>query len=143
MSRWFSGLGVRRKVVLVAAAGVMTLWLEAFVGHVAGNPHVRWEQFIPLVYGAGAVVALAVAALLPEPRPALDRLVRVVGALGMAVGMAGTFFHGRAFVGNMAGETVTARHVLRALSLGPPLFAPGAFIGVGLLLVVMGRIIRD
>jgi hypothetical protein len=143
MAGWFAGLGVRRKVVLAAAGGLMTLWLEAFVGHVAGNPHVRWEQFIPLVYGAVAVVALSVAALMPGPRPALDRLVTVVGAVGIGVGLAGTFFHGRAFVGNMAGETVTAHHVLRALSIGPPLFAPAAFAGVGLLLVVLGRVIRD
>jgi hypothetical protein len=139
--RWALALPLQRKILVFLAGGMVTLVFDAFVAHFSWkNLTMKWTQTIPIIYGLSAAVALAVAALFALPRRVHDRLVLVVGLLGMAVGLTGITFHSLTLAENLEGESLAILSVGKALSLSAPLFAPAAFAGVGLLLVALRRI---
>lgn len=142
--RWFMSLSVRRKILLFLAPGMLTLVWDAFVAHWSwNNSTMKWNQYPPVIYGALAFVALMVAALGPLSTTARDRLTQVTGAVGMLVGGAGIYFHGIDLLESLEGEEMTFTAIGKTVALAPPLFAPAAFAGVGLLLLLLHRIARD
>ncbi len=128
----------RRRALLVASAGLLLLAVEAFVSHVSWNTgRILPLQIIPIAYGSLATLALVITALWFPQR---DGVVRIVGILGLLVGTAGTFFHGRAVLADLTGVALTVRHVGNTLKLDPPIFAPAGFAGVGLFLLALPRL---
>jgi hypothetical protein len=139
--RWALALPLQRKILVFLAGGMVTLVFDAFIAHFSWkNLTMKWTQSVPIVYGLLASVILAVAALFALPARAHNRLVVTVGALGMGVGLTGITLHSLAIAESLKGEEVAVTAIGKALQLSPPLFAPAAFAGVGLLLIALHRI---
>jgi hypothetical protein len=145
MLAWFKNLPVRRKVLLFLFPGMMTLVWDAFFAHwsfaKAAMPH--WTQYIPVVYGVGAFAALAAATLLRMPAALSVRITQIVGAVGLGVGAGGIYFHVVRLIDDMEGEPFTFTAIGKAVKLAPPIFAPAAFAGIGLLLLCLHRIAKE
>lgn len=141
MLRWFAALSMRRKILLFVAGGMFSLVFDAFVAHFSWNARtMRWTQAIPVAYGLLASVTLAAGALRPSTVASSDRVLRGVGALGLVVGGTGLVLHGLSLLEILEGEALSIIVVGKALSLAPPLLAPAAFAGVGLLLLALPAI---
>jgi hypothetical protein len=142
MIRWFKDLPARRKVLLFLFPGMLTLVWDAFFAHwsfaKAAMPH--WTQYIPVVYGVLAFVALAAATLLPMPPKTSIRLCQATGVVGLLVGAGGIYFHGMNLLESLQGETLSFVTIGKAVKLAPPIFAPAAFAGIGLLIICLDRI---
>jgi hypothetical protein len=142
MIRWFKALPTYRKVVLFLAGGMVSLVFDAFVAHFQWNNRtMKWNQTIPVVYGLVALVALAVVALVPLRGRRSIRLGQAIGALGILVGGAGVFFHGKSLFNDLDADSLGIVAIGKLLASGPPLFAPSAFAGVGLLLLTLPAIL--
>jgi len=140
--RWALALPTQRKILVFLAGGMLTLVFDAFIAHFSWkNLTMKWTQSLPIIYGLASALALAVAALFALPARAHNRLVISVGALGMAVGLTGISLHSVAIAESLQGEEVAITAIGKALQLSPPLFAPAAFAGVGLLLIALHRIV--
>src|SRR5687767_640185 len=131
MVGWLTATATARKVALFMAGALLTLVFDVVVAHVLGKPGIKWTQAIPIVYGSLAALVLIIAVFAAPPDP-FHRTVRVTGAVGVLVGLVGAVLHTLAVTSGLAGSELTIRAVTRELSLGPPLFAPLAFAGVGL-----------
>ena len=141
MLRWFLALPVRRKILLFLAGGMLTLVFDAFVAHFSWKAFtMKWTQALPVFYGLLAFVVLGVAAVLPISEKLADRLVKAVGAIGMGIGLTGMVLHFLSLKESLEGETLSIVVIGKALKLAPPIFAPAAFAGVGLLLLTLSRI---
>jgi uncharacterized membrane protein len=139
--RWFKELPVRRKVLLFLSGGMVSLVADVFVSHFSwNNLTMRWTQTIPVVYGLIAFVVLGVAAVFRLSSVAENLVEKIIGGLGVAVGLTGEIFHGITFLDNVKGEPRTILAVGKAMSLSAPPFAPAAFAGVGLLLIALRSI---
>ena len=68
------------------------------------------------------------------------RWFRLVGLFGMAVGGTGMYLHAARVLEAIQGEKWTFVAIGKAIKPEPPLFAPAAFAGVGLLLVLLHKI---
>jgi uncharacterized membrane protein SirB2 len=142
MIRWFKALPTYRKVLLFLAGGMVTLAFDAFVAHFQWNNRtMKWNQTIPIIYGLLALIVLGVVALLPHRERRGVRAMQVMGAIGLVVGGAGMFFHAKSLIEGMDSDTTGVIAIGKALSAGPPLFAPSAFAGVGLLLLTLPAIL--
>jgi hypothetical protein len=147
MIRWFMNLPAHRKVLLLLSGGMLTLVFDAFVDHfkwtraaeqglLAG---MNWNQWIPIFYGLISAVLLAAPAL-RQLEPRLEtRLLLGVGIVGLVVGHAGMFFHLLRIWDALPDER-TISEIGKTLKDEPPIFAPAAFAGVGLLLVFLKRL---
>ncbi len=133
----FRGLELKRKLALVLAPGALVLGADAAVAHFAGRTLIHPAQAIPVAFGPLAALLLGVAATAALGVPALRRLFRTVGALGVAVGLTGTGFHLRALA-RLLEPPFRLEDLGAALAVAPPLFAPGAFLGIGALLWALG-----
>jgi hypothetical protein len=144
MIRWFKDLSARRKVLLFLFPGMLTLVWDAFFAHwsfaKAAMPH--WTQYIPVIYGVLAFVALAVATLLPMAEKASVRICQATGVVGLFVGAGGIYFHGMNLLESLEGETMSFATIGKAVKLAPPIFAPAAFAGIGLLIICLDRIAK-
>jgi len=67
----------------------------------------------------------------------LRTVLRIAGGLSAIVGALGTAFHVSAFMRLLEGQEVTWKAIELALAVAPPLAAPGAFIAVGGLLMLL------
>ena len=144
MMRWFQNLSATRKVLLFLAPGMLTLAVDAFIPHWSwNNMTMKWNQYPPVIYGVLATVFLMASALLPMPSSTRVRINQVFGVLGLVVGLAGIYFHGRAALEGLEGEEMALSVVGKALKLAPPLFAPAAFAGIGLLLLALHRLTKE
>lgn len=107
---------------LFAVANLAFLGADIALAH-AENHYARPEEWIPLGFSA-----LATALLLPGLFAAQRRVPIVVGALSIAVGVAGVIYHLRS--GFFIEQTV------RGLVYAAPFAAPLAYVGVGLLVLL-------
>jgi hypothetical protein len=138
--RWFKNLPAHRKVLLFLAGGMVTLVFDAFVAHFKWARHsMNWNQWIPVVYGLIAAVVLAVPALIQLEPKVESKVLVFFGLVGIVVGTLGVYFHLSRVIGNLP-EEHTVEAIGRELKDEPPIFAPAAFAGVGLLLLVLKRI---
>jgi hypothetical protein len=90
----------------------------------------------------GFLALMAVAFL---PMATRQRIVinQVVGVLGMVVGLAGIYFHGRSILEDLEGEKMAMKVIGKIMKDAPPLFAPAAFAGIGLLLLTLHRLTKE
>jgi hypothetical protein len=142
MIGWFKALPTYRKVLLFLTGGMLTLVFDAFVAHFQWNNRtMKLAQTIPVIYGLLAFLVIGVVALLPLARRRGFRLGQIIGALGMVVGLLGIYFHGRSLLEAVDADTSGLIAYGKILASGPPLFAPSAFAGVGLLLLTLPAIL--
>ena len=138
MIRWFKALTTYRKIILFLTGGMLTLVFDAFVAHFQWNNRtMKWTQTIPVIYGLLSFIALTVVALFPLRAHHGARLGQTVGAVGLLVGGTGIFLHGKTLFQDLDTDAIGIVAVGKVLAAGPPLFAPSAFAGVGLLLLTL------
>jgi|SRR4051794_35217660 hypothetical protein len=145
--RWFLNLPAHRKVLLFLAGGMLTLVFDAFIDHFKwarfheqGLLHgMQWNQWIPIVYGLIAAAALGVPALLQLEDKRETQVLKAMGILGLVTGTLGVYFHLARIVSELPDQK-TIESIGRALKDEPPIFAPAAFAGVGLLLLTIKRL---
>jgi len=103
------------------------LVVDIFFAH-STNQFRERSEYIPLLFSAGAAVALAVAAGVRTTRPRVWRIVgHIVGWLAIAVGLVGVVLH-------LDSQFFYAR-TIRSLTYAAPFAAPLAYTGLGLLLL--------
>jgi len=142
MIRWFKSLSTYRKVVLFLAGGMLTLVFDAFIAHFSWNNHtMKWNQAIPVVYGLAGTLLLGIVGLLPLSEALTRKIGAFFGLTGLLVGGLGVYFHAKALLEGMDADTTGIDAFGKLLAAGPPIFAPGAFAGVGLLLLVLPGLI--
>lgn len=113
----------KRVALLALGPGVAAVAADAAIAHFAGREMAHPAQLLPVTVGPLAAVVL-LAAVNPK-------VVRAAGAVLAALGSVGTFFHARAFLRLLAGQRLDWGVVQNALAAAPPVAAPGAFIGLG------------
>lgn len=139
-TEWLKQLNAQRALALAIGPGLIPLGLDAAVSHLAGRSGlVLPAQYIPVLFAPAACLALMAFAA-PRLGPSPFRLaVRIVGAAGIAVGMLGTGFHVRALLRLLESSPLSLEGLDAALAVAPPLFAPGAFAGIGAVLWIIGN----
>lgn len=142
MYRRWSDWPVRRKVGLFAAGGLASLGFESLIAHFADNPAVRPAQFVPPVFSLLCVVILVVSLFVLRAQ-ALDRALRIIAPACILVGAVGTGFHWSRLLQPLGNHPLTWKNVETSLSLSPPVFAPGGFMALGLLLLVLPKILPE
>jgi len=129
---------LRGAAELFAAANLTFLAGDIFLAH-SVNSFVRWEEWIPLVFSIAAGPLLLVAffaggASTAPPRRAPRLLGIGIGAVAIAVGVAGLLLH--------LDSAFFARQTLKNLVYTAPFAAPLAYAGLGLL-VLLDRLVGD
>jgi hypothetical protein len=139
ITEFLNQLEPKRAVAMAIGPGLVAIGTDAGIAHFAGREMVHAGQLIPVLFaplGCAALVAFAA----PRVRGAwFRRAVRAVGAFAVAVGTLGTAFHVRAFFRLMAGTEWTRAMIEAALAVAPPLFAPAAFAGIGVVVWMLGN----
>jgi hypothetical protein len=144
LMRWFQRLSATRKVLLILAPGMLTLAFDAFVPHWSWNNNtMKWNQYPPVIYGLLAFVFMGLAGVVNMPSATRIKINQVVGVIGIIVGAAGIYFHGMAALEGLEGEVIGLKVLGTTLKSAPPLFAPAAFAGIGLLLFVLHRLTSE
>ena len=136
---WFKNLNAKRGAALVVAPGLLAVGADAAISHFAGKEMHHPAQLVPVVFAPLACAALTAFAAPRLTALRFRRAVRWIGALGGAVGMAGTTFHLLALRKLMEGQPPTLAALTAALAVAPPLFAPGAFAMIGGIVWLLGN----
>ena len=132
--RWYERWNSKRLVVLALAPGMLGLGVDSAISHFAGKPVGHPAQVVAVAYALIGAVALGLFALRRFSTAAFRLGLRIVGASSAAVGLSGTFFHLRPLLKELAKEDHLSFGIIEgAVSLTPPLFAPGAFVALGAL----------
>ena len=124
----------KRLAALGAGLAIVGLGGDVALSHFVGREMVRHAQLIPVVFAALAGGLLIVRAGAGS-RDTFRWLLRGVGAAAAVVGTLGTMFHLRPFLMLLEDPGWTWDAIALAIRLAPPLMAPGAFAGIGLLLI--------
>ena len=138
MLETLKAMDTKQVALLALGPGVLTIAGDVAIAHFAGREMVNPAQLLPVTVAPLAAVAL-MAAVHPRLKAAAGRIVRGAGLLLCALGVVGTGFHLRALLRLLAGDRLTWQGLQTALAVAPPLFAPGAFIGLGALVWLLGR----
>ncbi len=137
MKKLIEKLGAKRFAALLLGPGIFAVGIDSAIAHFAGKGVSHPAQLVPLAYGAAALVLVVAVALPKLPASWFRRGLRVAALASAAVGAAGTFFHLRPMLEDLADEGVSLLSLEGALAVAPPLFAPGAFVILGALLWVI------
>lgn len=132
--RQFRELGAARTVALGLAFALAVVGLEATVAHFAGRDLRSAAQLIPVGFAPLAVVGLMWVVLGRRSQRTLRFSVRAVALVAMSVGLIGSALHAAAWMRLLEGQELTFESVELALAVAPPLGAPGAFFGIGVML---------
>ncbi len=139
--RWFAALPAHRKVLLFLSGGMLTLVFDAFIAHFSWNRGtMTWNQWIPVIYGMVAFVHLGALALKQFSPGSENAGLLANGIIGLIVGGVGVVLHGVEFWDTLDMEALTFTEIGKTLAIAPPIFAPAAYAGVGLLLMVIKRL---
>lgn len=126
-------LGLKNGVVLALAAGLTGAAADAGIAHFAGGALKHPGQLLPVIFGATGL--LLVLAVFRASAGWFRRLVRTVGAGSIAIGLIGTAYHGAALARLLTGGGHFDAGLLgTALTVAPPVMAPGAFVVIGIAL---------
>ena len=125
----------RRAVALALAPGLVMLAVDAGIGHFMGHEIESSLQYVPVIYGGLGFLVLCVV-VWPKVRSPFAWSARILGALGVVVGLAGTFLHLQSLMKELDGN-YSWPSIEGGLSVAPPVFAPLAFVGVGALLFLL------
>ena len=122
--------GLKRAAIAGLAFGLVTMAFDAGVAHFAGRPMKHPGQLIPVAFGA--VVIGLMGALLKPNMEHLTKIARAVAVAAMAVGGLGSAYHALALLRMVTtADGFDANMLAVAVSIAPPLLAPGAFLGLG------------
>lgn len=137
------GLGIgkletKQLAALAIAPGIAAVALDVAIAHFAGREMAHPAQLLPVTIGPLAALLLGVVATARLPARTFRRGARALGGLVAALGMTGTAFHAHALLRLLQGTPLTWEGLTTALAVAPPLFAPGAFIGLGALVFLLG-----
>lgn len=122
--------GLKRAAIVGLAFGLVTMAFDASIAHFAGRALKHPAQLIPIVFGA--VVVGMIGALLKPNEERLTKIARVVAVAAIAVGTIGTGYHVLALLRMLnTGSGLDSSVLGVAISIAPPLLAPGAFAGLG------------
>lgn len=126
--------GLKNTTVALLGVGLVTMAVDAGIAHFAAGTMKHAGQIIPVAFG---LVAVTLVCVLFKERW-LTRLARWVGGTAMAVGALGTAYHVAALLRVLtASGSMDSSLLGMALTIAPPLLAPGAFIGLGAALWVL------
>jgi hypothetical protein len=125
----------RRAAALAIAPGLLFLATDAWMEHFLENDGDKPLQWAPILFGIAAAVLLSIVALV-RSRAAFAWIARIVGGLGVVVGLVGTAVHLIPLFEDMDG-TYDFATFQGSLSMAPPLFAPLAFAGIGSLVFLL------
>jgi hypothetical protein len=128
----------RQLAALAIAPGLLALAFDAGVAHYVGRAGDHPAQSAPIIFGVAGALAVIAGALASKRRRIFAWCVRVVGVASIIVGAAGTLFHGLALFELLVDKGFTWDGVENALYLAPPALAPSAFIGIGVVLWMLG-----
>jgi hypothetical protein len=134
-------LHIQQLLAFAIAPVFLLLALHSAVGHFEGKDRAHWALWIPIYFGIEATLVLVILGGMASRRRGWFNFrlaFRLVGVLALLVGLVGTGFHLSPVLNTLRGETpFTWAALLGALSVGPSLFAPSAFAGLGGLLWVL------
>lgn len=125
----------RKAIALALAPGLLALAFDAAVAHWAGKDFDNKLQAVPVVYGTLGAVLMTLFCI-PRSRALFAWAARLVGGVGVLVGVTGTVVHILRFFKELGGH-YTASALEGAFSVSPPLLAPLGFAGVGALLALL------
>ena len=118
-------------ILLMAAFNEIMLGLDTYLAHVLNNT-ILIREWIPIIFGPVAGVLLLIAGVIAiKNRAAASWLATFVFLASMIVGVLGAYFH---FVrGTLPTAPVGSRVTLDLLIWAPPILAPFAFAGIGVI----------
>jgi hypothetical protein len=125
--------GMKRVIALGLAPGILALGLDAAISHFAGREMANPAQLVPVTFAPLATAALLFFAAPRRGAELFRQGLRWVGGAATAVGLLGTGFHVRALLRLLDGDPLNLTALKAALAVAPPLFAPGAFAAVGVM----------
>lgn len=137
MDSWLRSLTARRAIAIAIGPGILAVGFDAWISHLVGKPLSHSAQYVPVAYAAIAAVLVMAAAIPRLAEPVFIWTMRIMGVLGVLVGVSGTWFHVRWLVESLE-EPVTREALEELLPVAPPIFAPAAFAGIGVLLLALG-----
>ncbi len=129
----------KRVAAIALALALPSLAFDAAIGHFAGKSNDHWGQWVPIWFAPPATLLLLIFSLPKVALPKFRLVMRIGGVLTAAVGVAGTVFHLLATLREIGQEAWTLPTLEGALSVAPPLLAPGAFVGIGAVLWMLGH----
>jgi hypothetical protein len=118
-------------MLLLAAFNEVMLGVDTYLSHVL-NQTIRAREWIPIVFGPVAGILLLIAGLIALRRRRLAiTLATLVFVVSIVVGVLGAYFH--LIRGILPSAPTGERVTLALLVWAPPVLAPFAFAGVGVL----------
>jgi hypothetical protein len=118
-------------MLLLAAVNLMFLGLDTYLAHVL-NGTIRAREWIPILFGPIAGLILLIAGLIAlRRRPLASTLVTLTFLSSILIGILGAYFH--IVRGSLPAAPAGQRITVGLLIWAPPILAPFAFAGVGVL----------
>ena len=118
-------------MLLMAAFNLIMLGLDTYLAHVLNNT-ILWREWIPILFGPIAGAILLLAGLIARRQRALANwLATAVFIASIIVGILGTYFH--LIRGSLPSAPIGQQFSIALMIWAPPLFAPFAFAGIGVL----------
>ncbi|MGQ0506371.1 MAG: hypothetical protein ACT4TC_13750 [Myxococcaceae bacterium] len=133
-------LPTKRLVAALLGPGLFMLAVDSGISHFAGKDMENGLQIVPVTFGGLGGVMLLLLGIRPlkPSAQAVSNVLRVVGGLAIAIGLAGTVLHLLPLYRDMSDESLTWGALEGAVSLSPPVFAPLGYAGLGALLIAIG-----
>ena len=125
----------RKAAALAIAPGLIFLATDAWIEHFIANAGDLPLQWAPIIYGVSAAVILSIVVVFRSRAP-FAWASRILGVIGVLVGVAGTLLHLQPLLKEMNG-TWDWPTLQGALGVSPPMFAPLAFAGIGSLVFLL------
>ncbi len=133
MNRWRK-LPISRDqlFLIIAAINELFMGLDTYSAHVL-NGTIRWNEWIPIIFGTSAGILLFFAGLIARRNRRLANiLATVIFFASIIVGFLGSFFHiSRGAI--LPGGSIFSGLSISAFIWAPPAMAPLAFVLVGIL----------
>lgn len=126
-------LQIKRWVIAALGMGFLGLTVDVFLEHYFTMHSMRSPQWIPVAFGPLAGAITLVTAWRFEAMTL--RLFSIASWISVCVGGVGLYYHGRALVRNLEkfADLLDWQTLLAILPHVPPLGAPMAFVGMGVL----------
>lgn len=125
----------RRAVALALAPGLVALAFDAAIAHWAGKDFDNKVQAVPVVYGLAGFLLVTLVCI-PRSRTVFAWTARLVGGLGVLIGITGTVIHVHKLLEEIKGD-FSAAGIEGGFSVAPPLLAPLGFAGIGAVLLLL------
>ncbi len=126
-------LQMKRWLLVALGLGFGGLTVDVFLEHYFAIRSIRAQQWIPIIFGPLAAATALVTAW--RFAGVMLRLFAVASWVSIGVGLVGLYFHGHAVTRTVDtfSELLDWQTLLGILPHAPPLGAPTAFVGMGVL----------